>query len=57
MLLAKLSVKCGNHGSMSQLVCINSSLTTPPTSISGETSSASKMLPKGMVVRVLLVHC
>jgi hypothetical protein len=30
---------------------------TTPTSTSGETSSASQVLPKGPVVRVLLVRC
>ena len=30
---------------------------TTPASTSGETSSISQVLPKGPVVRVLLVHC
>jgi hypothetical protein len=44
-------------GSVSQLGCRHLSPTTPPASTLGETSSASQVLPKGMVVRVLLVRC
>jgi hypothetical protein len=38
-------------------VCRHLSLTTTPASTSGETSFASQVLPKGSIVRVLLVHC
>jgi hypothetical protein len=43
-------------------ICVPSWLQTPvscnpPASTSGETSPASQVLPKGPVVRVLLVRC
>jgi hypothetical protein len=57
MLIAKFSVKYHDHRSVSQLGCRHLSPATPPASTSGETSSASKVLLKGMVVRVLLVRC
>jgi hypothetical protein len=57
MLLDKFFVKCCHHRSMSQLGCRHLSPATPPASTSGETSSASHVLSKGSVVRVLLVRC
>jgi hypothetical protein len=57
MLTAKCSVKYCDHRSVSQLGCRHLSPTTTPASTSGETSSASQVLPKGPVVRVLLVRC
>jgi hypothetical protein len=56
-ILAKCSVKCCNHRSVSELGCRHMSPTTPPSSTSGETSSSLKVLPKGSIVKVLLVHC
>jgi hypothetical protein len=57
MLTAKCSVKYFDYISVSQLGCRQLSPTTPPTSTSGETSSALQVLPKGLVVSVLLVYC
>jgi hypothetical protein len=57
MLTAKCSGRYCNHRSMSQLGCIHLSPTTTPAFTSGETSSASQVLSKGPVVRVLLVRC
>jgi hypothetical protein len=57
MLLAKCSVKYYDHIFVSQLGCRHLSPANPPTSTSGETSSVSQVLPKGLVVKVLLVHC
>jgi hypothetical protein len=56
MLLDKCFVNCFYHRSVSQLGCIHMIPTTPPTSTLGETSFSSQVLPKGLVVRVLLVH-
>jgi hypothetical protein len=53
----KYSVKCYNQISMSHLGYRHLSPVTPPASTSGETASASQVFPKGLVVRVLLVHC
>jgi hypothetical protein len=41
---------------VSQLGCRYLIPITPPSSTSGETSSASQVFPKGLVVRFLLVH-
>jgi hypothetical protein len=57
MLTAKFFVKWYNHRSVSQLGCRHLSPATTPASTSGETSSASQVLLKGPVVRVLLVRC
>jgi hypothetical protein len=57
MLIAMFSVKYCDHRSVSQLGCRHLSPTTHPASTSGETSSASQVLLKGLVVRVLLVRC
>jgi hypothetical protein len=57
MLIAKCFVEYCDHRSVSQLGCRHLSPTTTPASTSGETSSASQVLPKGSVVRVLLVRC
>jgi hypothetical protein len=57
MLTAKFFVKRYNHRSVSQLGCRHLILATTPASTSGETSSASKVLSKGLIVRFLLVHC
>jgi hypothetical protein len=57
MLIGKFSVKYCDHRSVSQIGCRHLSPATPPASTSGETSSASQVLSKGSVVRVLLVHC
>jgi hypothetical protein len=51
------SVKCNNYISVSQIGCRHLCPATPPTSTSGGTSSSMHVLPKGPVVRVLLVHC
>jgi hypothetical protein len=55
ILLFKYFAKCCNHIFVSQLGYIHLSPLTPPASTSGETSSSSQVLPKGLVVRVLLV--
>ena len=52
----KYSAKSYNHRSVSQLGYRHLSPVTPPASTSGETSPASQVFPKGLVVRVLLVH-
>jgi hypothetical protein len=57
MLIDKFFVKYCDHRSVSQLGCRHLSPTTTPASTSGETSSASQVLLKGQVVRVLLVCC
>jgi hypothetical protein len=57
MLIAKFFVKYCDHRFVSQLVFRHLSPVTPPASTSGETLSASQVLPKGPIVRVLLVHC
>jgi hypothetical protein len=46
-----------NHISVSHLGYRHLSPVTPPASTSGETSPTSQVLPKGSVVRVLLVRC
>ena len=53
----KYSAKCGNHRYVSQLGYKHLSPVTPLASTSSETSPASQVLPKGLVVRVLLVRC
>jgi hypothetical protein len=55
--IPKYSVKCYDHRSVSQLGYRHLSHVTPPASTSGETASASQVLSKGSVVRVLLVRC
>jgi hypothetical protein len=57
MLLAKIFVEVCNHRSVSHIGCRHLSHATPPVSTLGETSSSSQVLSKGLVVRVLLVHC
>jgi hypothetical protein len=57
MLTVKSLLEWFNHRSMSQLGYRHLSPTTTPTCTSGETSSDSKVLSKGPVVRVLLVRC
>jgi hypothetical protein len=49
-------MKCCYHISMSHLGYRHLHIVTPPTSTSGEISFASQVLPKGLVVRILLVH-
>jgi hypothetical protein len=56
MLTVKCYVKYCDHRSVSQLGCRHLSPATIPASTSGETSSASQVLLKEPVVRVLLVH-
>jgi hypothetical protein len=55
--LKEYPAKCHYHRSVSQLGYKHLHPVTPSTSTSGETSPASQVFPKGMVVRVLLVHC
>jgi hypothetical protein len=57
MLIDKFSVKYCDHGSVSHIGFKHLSPTKPPISTLYETSSASQVFLKGMVVRVLLVHC
>jgi hypothetical protein len=56
MLSSKYFVKHYNHRSVSQLGYRHLSPVTPLASTSGETSPASQVLPKGPIVRVLLVR-
>jgi hypothetical protein len=56
ILLDKCYVNYCDHRYVSHLSCRHLSPTTPLTSTSGETSSASQVLSKVSVVRVLLVH-
>jgi hypothetical protein len=53
----KYSMKFYNHISVSQLGYRHLSPVTPHASTLGETASASQVLPKESVVKVLLVHC
>jgi hypothetical protein len=53
----KYSSKCYNHRYVSHIGYKHLSPVTPPASTLGETASASQVLSKGLVVRVLLVHC
>jgi hypothetical protein len=57
MLIGKFYVEYCDHRSVSRIGCRHLSPATPPASTSGETSSASQVLSKGSVVRVLLVYC
>jgi hypothetical protein len=50
-------MKCFYHIHVSQLGYKHLHPVTPPFSTLGETSPASQVLPKGMVVGVLLVRC
>jgi hypothetical protein len=53
----KYSVKCYNHISVSQLGYRHLSPVTPLPLPRVRLASASQVLPKGLVVRVLLVRC
>jgi hypothetical protein len=53
----KYPMECCNHRSMSHIGYRHLSHVTPPASTLGETLPASLVLPKGLVVRVLLVRC
>jgi hypothetical protein len=56
MLTPNYYVKFYNHIYVSHIGCRHLSPATTPASTLGETSSASQVLPKGSVFRVLLVH-
>jgi hypothetical protein len=55
-MLIECSAKCYNNIYVSHLGYTHLSPVTPLASTSGETSPASQVLPKGSVVRILLVH-
>jgi hypothetical protein len=57
MLTAKFYVKYYDQRFVSHLCCRHLSPAITPASTSGETSSTSQVLPKGLVARVLLVRC
>jgi hypothetical protein len=54
MLFLSTLWKCYNHRSVSQLGYRHLRPITPPASTLGETSPASRVLPKGSVVRVFV---
>ena len=54
--VTKYTLKCYNHIYVYHLGYIHLSPITPPASTSGETLSDSQVLPKGLVIRVLLVY-